>query len=346
MKFGPLSLENALGKILGHNMAGADGKRLLRKGKPLAADDLTALKEMGHKVVYVAELEPGDVSEDEAARRVMATAMGTGLKPSGPASGRLNFLAQLPAKSVSGIVRVDVDKLSRLNECEGVTLATVNAHSPVRARQLVATIKIIPFAVPDSILQTVEAIGGPIVWVDALLPRTVGVILSGSPSARERVKQDFDTPLKGRIASLGSDVKMEEYVPLEDETGEAELAEALARQKAAGAELIVLAGETAIMDRRDIAPRAIERAGGVITCFGAPVDPGNLLMVGYLDGVPVLGAPGCARSRKVNVVDWVLPRLLVGDRLTRKDVMDLGHGGLLEEILERPQLREDSDSKS
>jgi len=222
----------------------------------------------------------------------------------------------------------------------------VNAHSPVRARQLVATIKIIPFAVPDSILQTVEAIGGPIVWVDALLPRTVGVILSGSPSARERVKQDFDTPLKGRIASLGSDVKMEEYVPLEDETGEAELAEALARQKAAGAELIVLAGETAIMDRRDIAPRAIERAGGVITCFGAPVDPGNLLMVGYLDGVPVLGAPGCARSRKVNVVDWVLPRLLVGDRLTRKDVMDLGHGGLLEEILERPQLREDSDSKS
>jgi molybdenum cofactor cytidylyltransferase len=342
MKFGPLSLENALGKILGHNMAGADGKRLLRKGKPLAADDLTALKEMGHKVVYVAELEQGDVSEDEAARRVMVTAMGTGLKPSGPASGRLNFLAQLPATAVAGIVRVDVDKLSRLNECEGVTLATVNAHSPVRARQLVATIKIIPFAVPDSILQTVEAIGGPIVWVDALLPRVVGVILSGSASVKERVKQDFDTPLKGRIASLGSEVKMEEYVPLEDETGEAELAEALARQKAAGAELIVLAGETAIMDRHDIAPRAIERAGGVITCFGAPVDPGNLLMVGYLDGVPVLGAPGCARSRKVNVVDWVLPRLLVGDRLTRKDVMDLGHGGLLEEILERPQLREDT----
>ena len=134
-------------------------------------------------------------------------------------------------------------------------------------------------------------------------------------------------------------MKLEDYVPLEDETGEAELAAALQKQKEAGAQLIVLAGETAIMDRHDLAPRAIERAGGEVTCFGAPVDPGNLLMVGYLGEAPVLGAPGCARSRKVNVVDWALPRLLVGDRLTRKDVMDLGHGGLLEDIPERPMPR-------
>ncbi|MEK6575714.1 MAG: 4-diphosphocytidyl-2C-methyl-D-erythritol kinase, partial [Chloroflexota bacterium] len=123
------------------------------------------------------------------------------------------------------------------------------------------------------------------------------------------------------------------------EAGEAARAEALARHVKAGMGLIVLAGETAIMDRRDIAPRAIERAGGEVTCLGAPVDPGNLLMVGYVGNVPVLGAPGCARSRKVNVVDWALPRLLAGDRLTRKDVMALGHGGLLEDIPERPMPR-------
>ena len=178
-------------------------------------------------------------------------------------------------------------------------------------------------------------------WVDLLTPKTVGLILSGSPSARARVQADFDAPIKGRIASLGSAVKLEDYVPLEDETGEAELAAALQKQKGAGAQLIVLAGETAIMDRHDLAPRAIERVGGEVTCFGAPVDPGNLLMVGYLGEVPVLGAPGCARSRKVNVVDWALPRLLAGDRLTRKDVMDLGHGGLLEDIPERPMPRQD-----
>ncbi|MEK7312764.1 MAG: molybdopterin-binding protein [Chloroflexota bacterium] len=339
MKFGPLPLEKAEGKILGHNIAGPDGKRAFRKGKPITADDVAALRAMGRAAVYVAELEPGDVDEDTAARRVTQTVMGGGLRLSGPASGRVNLSAELPPAAVVGVVRVDAEKLSRINDCDGVTVATLVAHSPVRAKQIVATVKIIPFAVPDSTLQTVESIGGPVVRIDALEPKTVAVILSGSLSVRERVANDFDAPLRTRIEALGSAVTAVDYVSLEDESGEAALAEALARHVKAGMGLIVLAGETAIMDRRDIAPRAIERAGGEVTCLGAPVDPGNLLMVGYVGNVPVLGAPGCARSRKVNVVDWALPRLLAGDRLTRKDVMALGHGGLLEDIPERPMPR-------
>ncbi len=341
MKFGPLPLDLALGKILGHNLAGPDGKRAFRKGKPLTQADIEALKAMGRHQVYVAELEPGDVGEDEAARRITKVVMGEGVRVSNAGSGRVNLLAASP-----GVVRIDPDRLAHLNDHEGLTVATLARHSPVRARQMVATIKVIPYAVSESILAAAESVGGPVVWMDALKPKLVGLILSGSPSARERVMHDFDTPLKGRIVSLGSEVRWADYVPLEDETGEAELAEALTRQRAAGAELIVLAGETAIMDRCDLTPRAIERAGGEVTCFGAPVDPGNLLMVGYLGNVPILGAPGCARSRKVNVVDWVLPRLLAGDRLTRRDVMDLGHGGLLEEILERPQPRDSEASAS
>jgi hypothetical protein len=286
-------------------------------------------------VIYVAELAPDDLDEDESARRVTQVAMGAGLRASGPASGRVNLLAAFP-----GVARVAVDKLARLNENEGITLATVAAHSPVRARQMTATIKIIPFAIPSQTIQAVESVPGPIVWVDPLIPQPVGLILSGSLSVRARVQEDFNAPLKGRIVSLGSEVKFEDYIPLEDESGEAELAAALARQRAAGARLIVLAGETAVMDRYDILPRAIERAGGTITCFGAPVDPGNLLLIGYLGDAPILGAPGCARSRKANVVDWILPRLLVGDKLTRADVIALGHGGLLEEIPERPMPRQ------
>lgn len=124
----------------------------------------------------------------------------------------------------------------------------------------------------------------------------------------------------------------------EDDAARA-LAQALVRHAQAGAQLLILAGETAIMDRRDIVPRAIERANGEGACFGAPVDPGNLLMVAYLGDQPILGAPGCARSRKVNVVDWALPRLLAGDRLTRADITSLSVGGLLEEISERPRPR-------
>ena len=145
--------------------------------------------------------------------------------------------------------------------------------------------------------------------------------------------------VKERIEALGSKVQAVEYVSLEDEAGEAALGEALRRVVEAGAALVLLAGETAIVDRHDIAPRALERAGGEVVCFGAPVDPGNLLLLGRLRGVAVVGAPGCARSPRENVVDAVLPRLLAGDVLTRADIVALGHGGLLEDVPERGSPR-------
>jgi molybdenum cofactor cytidylyltransferase len=212
----------------------------------------------------------------------------------------------------------------------------------VRPRQIVATVKIIPFAIAEATVLAAERLalagGQPLLRVDALAPQPVSLILSGSPSIRERLLDDF-APLVERVTALGSPPAATHFIALEDEAGEAALAARLAAELQAGARLIILAGETAIMDRHDIVPRALERAGGQVECVGAPVDPGNLLMLGYLGAVPVLGAPGCARSRKVNLVDWVLPRLLAGDRLTRADIFALGHGGLLEDAPERPAPR-------
>ncbi len=336
MKFGPVPLAQAAGQILGHNIAGLDGRRVLHKGKPLTPDDLGLLESLGRKSVYVAELAVDDVSEDAAARRIAEVVIGPGLRLSGPASGRANLLAV-----ALGVLRVDVDRLARINQCDGVTLATVASHSTVRARQIAATVKIIPFAVPDAVIREVEKAAtedGPLLKVDELTMQPVSLILTGSASIREKLALDF-APLGERVTALGSHVTHTEYIALEDESDEALLAQALARQRAGGARLIILAGETAIMDRHDSVPRAVERAGGCVESIGAPVDPGNLLMIAYLDGIPVLGAPGCARSRKINVIDWVLPRLLVGDRLTRADIVSLGHGGLLEDVPERPMPR-------
>ena len=338
MKFGPVPLAQAAGKTLGHNIAGVDGRRVLRKGKPLTLGDVHLLESLGRKSVYVAELADDDVGEDAAARRIAEAVMGQGLRLSGPASGRVNLLA-----ATLGVLRVDADQLARINQCDGVTLATLAAHTAVRARHIAATVKIIPFAVPAALICEVEQIateGGPLLKVDALPAQPVSLILTGSTSIHDKLALDF-APLGERVIALGSQVTRTEHVSLEDEAGEATLAEALARQRADGARLIMLAGETAIMDRYDIVPRAVERAGGCIETVGAPVDPGNLLMIAYLDGIPVLGAPGCARSRKSNVIDWVLPRLLAGDRLTRADIISLGHGGLLEDVPERPVPRND-----
>jgi molybdenum cofactor cytidylyltransferase len=241
-----------------------------------------------------------------------------------------------------GLLRIDPMRLAQVNAVEGVTFSTGSAHSVAHPGQLVATIKILPYALPEPAVRQAEAAardGGPLLRVEALPARKVGLILTGSASARERVAVEFDAPLRRRVEDLGGTLKQIDFVTLEDEAGEAALADALGRFVAGGSELILLAGETAIVDRHDSAPRAIEKAGGEVACFGAPVDPGNLLLIAYLGSVPILAAPGCARSRKENVVDRVLPRLLAGERLTRAEIVTLGHGGLLEDVPERPMPR-------
>ena len=343
MKFGPVPLAEAEGKILGHNIAAANGQRLLRKGKPLTSSDLESLRALGRVSVYVAQLEADDVDEDTAARRVAGAIRGTGLHTSGGASGRVNLLSD-----VMGLLRVDVEHLAQLNDCDGITLATLLNHSPVHAKQIVATVKVIPYAVPEAVVSRAEAVASrskSIVRVDALPFRSVGMILSGSNSIHQRLISDFD-PLRVRIEKLGSIVKRTDFVALDDEMDEAALANMLRDHIATGVKLILLAGETAIMDAHDIVPRAVIRAGGVVESVGAPVDPGNLLMLAYIDGVPVVGAPGCARSKKMNIVDWILPRLLAGDQLTRRDIVGLGHGGLLQDLPERGLPRDIQENSS
>lgn len=338
MKFGPIPLDRAAGKILGHNIAGPDGRRALRKGKSLTAEDIATLRRLGRDTVYVAEIEPGDVDENRAAHRIAQAVMGQGLRPSGPSTGRVNLYTDK-----LGLLRVDVARLSQLNEFEGVTVATLPTHTAVGEGKMAATIKILPYAIPEATVQAAETLAAgkadPILRLDALPARRVSLILSGSPSAQERIVRSFETALRRRLETLGATITAVAFIPLEDEAGEAELANTIGQQVAAGLDLIILAGETAIMDRYDIAPRAVERAGGTVTCFGAPVDPGNLLMLAYLHQIPILGAPGCARSPKDNIVDMVLPRLLAGDQLTRADIVAYGHGGLLEDVPERPMPR-------
>jgi carbon monoxide dehydrogenase subunit G len=336
-RFGPLPLDQAAGKVLGHNVAGVDGRILLRKGRALGAEDVALLRSLGRRSVYAAELGTEDVTEDQAALRLAEAALGPGLRIAGPASGRANLVA-----TSLGLFRTDPARLQRVNEGDGLTVATLPAHTPVRSGQVVATVKVIPFAVPEAVLTLAMATAsedGPLLRVDPLPARQASLVLTGSRAARDRVTAAFEPALRSRVEALGSRVVTVRFVSLEDEGGEGELALALREEVDAGARLVLLAGETAIVDRHDIGPRAIERAGGEVAAYGVPVDPGHLLLLAYLGEVPVLGAPGCARSAKPNVLDAILPRLLAGDRLQRADLVALGHGGLLEDVPERPMPR-------
>jgi molybdenum cofactor cytidylyltransferase len=338
MKFGPVPLDQAHGSILVHNITAPSGRRALRKGKPLTADDIDLLRALGRDTVYVATLEADDVAENEAAERITRSLLAADdgrLRYSGPATGRCNIYA-----TGRGLLRIDVAALQAVNGCEGVTLATLPTHTPVQSGKMIATLKILPYALPQTTLNAALARAGApgLLKLDPLPRRRVALLLSGSPHARERVINSFEGALGQRLAALGSSLVQIDFIPLEDEAGEIALAAQL-RAVAATVDLIILAGETAITDRHDIAPRAVERAGGTVVGFGAPVDPGNLLMLAYIGQRPVVGAPGCARSPKENIVDLILPRLLAGDQLTKSDIIALGHGGLLEDVPERPLPR-------
>ncbi len=341
MKFERLPLERAAGHLLGHNVYDDAGRRRLRKGKALTAGDLERLAALGRHALYVARLEEGDVEENRAAQRIAEAAAGEGLRRSPASTGRVNFYA-----TARGLLRLDLDRLALLNALDGVALAVLPANSAVPEGKMVATLKIVPYALPEREVRQGEVIGAglrareaPVLRLSELPSRRAGLILSGSPAARERIERGFRTALEQRLGALGATLETVDFVSLGDELGERRLAVTLGRRLEGGLDLLILAGDTAIMDRHDIAPRAIERAGGTIECFGAPVDPGNLLLLAYRGGTPILGAPGCARSPKTNIVDLVLPRLLAGDRLTRADVAAFGHGGLLEDVPERPRPR-------
>lgn len=317
-------VNEALGHILRHNLSSADGRKALPKGRRLRAEDVQLLRELGLEQVRVAVLESNDVHEDEAARRLAQAVCGEGIRASDPAHSRVNLIARS-----DGIAQIDIAALLAINTIEGLTIATLAQHRLVRAGKRVATIKIIPFAVPEVDLERAEAIGrsvpAGVVAIHPLQIMQVGVVLVGSLAARWRIEQGVLPAIEARVTELGSAILAVRYVTPDEHA----IAEALADLVAAGAELIIAAGETSIMDRDDVTPQAIQLAGGYVEHYGAPVEPGNLLLLGYLGKLAVLGAPGCVRSRDINIVDLLLPRLLAGEQLTSSDIIALGHGGLL-----------------
>ncbi|MBV1703934.1 MAG: molybdopterin-binding protein, partial [Hyphomicrobiales bacterium] len=222
---------------------------------------------------------------------------------------------------------------------DALTLATLPAGKRVAAGEMAATVKVIPFAAPrEALLAAVAAAAGAL-SVAAFLPLSVGVVSTLLPGLKPSVVEKTLRAIEGRLAPTGARVARETRVA--HATGE--IARAV-RETAAACDVTVVFGASAIVDGRDAVPEAIRRAGGRIVHFGAPVDPGNLLLLAEVAGKPVIGAPGCARSPRENAFDWALDRALVGDPMSARDVRKLGVGGLLTEIGARGLARTKADA--
>ncbi len=337
MKFGPVPIREAIGHVLAHNLLDQGGHKVLAKGRLLQEFDYAKLEALGLETVIVAALDSTDLSENEGARRVADAVAGPGIEIKAPGVGRANLLA-----AHYGPLYINVPALERLNNIDaGITLATLRNHSLVQPGELVTLVKIIPFGIAEARVVDVESTArehSPVISVRPLQSCSGALILTGPESARQRLIRDFEPPTRDRLTRLNSHLDDLSCVDHQPEA----IARAIREQIDAGRELILVAGISAIIDQEDVVPTALRLAGGDVAHFGVPVDPGSLLMLGYVGSVPVLGAPSCIKSPKTNVVDWLLPRLLAGERLTRADLVEMGHGGLLEDISERPMPRSEA----
>ncbi|MGX1308571.1 molybdenum cofactor cytidylyltransferase [Amorphus suaedae] len=331
MKFGAVALDAAAGAVLAHTVRLSSGA--LKKGTVLDGPALARLKEDGLTKVVAAVLDPGDIGEDDAAARLAGRIAGPTVRADPAFTGRANLFAE-----VAGVLVVDRDAVNRLNRIDpSVTLATLPAFEAVEAGRMVATAKIIPFAVSAEVMAQAMAVleAAQVMSVAPFQPMKVGVVSTLLPGLKPTIVDKTLAVLADRLAPAGAEVVAEERVPHEADA----LAAALGRVSGAGADLLIVFGASAVVDRHDVIPAAVEAAGGTVEHFGMPVDPGNLLLLGRLDGKRVIGAPGCARSPKENGFDWILHRTLAGLEVTRDDIVDLGVGGLLMEIVSRPQPR-------
>ncbi|MEX0285536.1 MAG: molybdopterin-binding protein [Paracoccaceae bacterium] len=328
MRFGAVPLGDAAGALLAHSVKLP--ARRLKKGTALTDADVADLRAAGLSEVIVARPEPGDLTENEAAARLAAAlvpdAKAAGLRVTEPFTGRVNLIADGPG--IVSLNRVALETFNRINPM--ITIATVPEYQQMAAGGMVATIKIISYALPEA---DVEAAAQAAPAALRLLPpvfRKAGLVITNIPGGPDNTKGIRATT--DRVEALG--------LTLCDVREVAHDVSALASELSAlGGDLAMILTGSATSDVEDVAPAAVRAAGGKVDRFGMPVDPGNLLFIGSIGARPVIGLPGCARSPALNGTDWVLSRVACGMPVTGDDIAAMGVGGLLKEIPTRPQPR-------
>ncbi len=335
MRFGRVAVDGAQGAVLAH-AASADGLSF-KKGRVLSAADIEALRTRGIDDIVAAVFEDGDVPEDEAAAELAGVVAGAHVRVAPAFTGRANLFAR-----ERGVLVLDAQRIDRLNQChEAITLATLPAYAVVEPEQMVATVKIIPFAAPSDALADALALAAEaaLVRVAPFRRQRYRLIQTVLPGTSTKMLDKTTRITTERVQRVAGEIVGEARCAHE----EAALAAEIDRVRA-DSDVLLIVGASAITDRRDVLPAAVAAAAGGEVChLGMPVDPGNLLLLGCLDGRPVLGLPGCARSPKLNGFDWVLERLAAGIDVTPRDIMRMGVGGLLMEIPSRPQPRQEKE---
>jgi len=317
-----ISLKQSIGRTISSTIRRADGKKVLAKGHVISEEDAHMLATGGLNEVWVTELEEGEVGEDDAVMQ-MATRIGSGpLEARLAAGGRANLFATEPC-----CILVDDEVLRQINSGHGMVVATSRNFTFAAAGHRVASVKSAPFVVakPElEVLMSVVERTRPILQALPIRSPSVAVLYT-DPVGGERARQLFENVMRQRLNRIGTSAS----VTLSSVEEEGAVTDSLQHLLSAKPTTVLIASTTAPARPDDVIGRALVRTGVEIECFLAPVEPGNLLLLGYKDPVPIVSAPGCFRPARLNVLDLILPPLLAGHRVSKWEVAGLGHGGLL-----------------
>lgn len=323
-----IPVQQAVGTVLCHDITqiipGEKKGPLFRRGHIIEQKDITPLLNVGKAHIYVYDLEDGYIHEDDAALRLASAIAGEGVEfDSVPTEGKVTLRA-----AHDGLVSINAEALLELNLIQDVTIGTIHTHQYTEKGRSIAGTRVIPLAVPTTLIDKAEAIAkehGPIVSVKPLRAAKVGVVTTGSEVYTGRIKDGFGPILRQKFSQLGSEV-LEQVLVSDDLDMTVQAIHYLIDE---GADFIALTGGMSV-DPDDQTPSAIKASGAEIISYGAPTYPGAMFLLAYLGDTPIVGLPGCVMYHKASIFELIVPRILAGEEVTRRDIVALGHGGLCE----------------
>lgn len=336
-----IPVTEAVGTVLAHDITeirkGTFKGRAFKKGHVVKKEDVCHLQRLGKEHLFVLNISEDEMHEDEAAFVMANSLKGEGVGLQGePKEGKINLIAER-----DGLLTIQKDALLQFNMLGDVMCATLHSHSLVKKGQVVAGTRAIPLVIKKKVIEEAirriqEANGSGVVTVKSMRKPKTGIVITGNEVYHGRIKDAFAPVISRKVSACGGEIVGIYYAPDDASYIEERLKELLA----AGADLLITTGGMSV-DPDDVTRFAIRNLGVSELHYGSAVLPGAMVLVAYVDRrngngkrsharsrVPVLGIPACGMYSKITVFDLVLPRVLAGEHMGRRELAELGHGGL------------------
>jgi molybdenum cofactor synthesis domain-containing protein len=319
-----IKIEDAVGMVLGHDVTkiipGEYKGPRFRRGHRIRKEDIPEFLKIGKEHVFVMELKPGIIHEDDAALHLGKAFSGKNIKITGPSEGKVTFRTK-----IKGLLKINLPLLHRINLSKNIILSTIHQYTPCKPGMAIGATRIISLTAPEEQIRRVEIWckkEGPVLEIIPYRKLDVGVVITGNEIYRGRIKDRFDDRVGKKINKFGSRVKKKVVVP--DDAHK--ISQALLKLHNDSVDLILVTGGLSV-DPDDVTRAGIRKAGTKIIFYGTPILPGAMFLYGMFGGKPILGLPACVFYHRATLFDIIFPRILVGEVLNKKEISLLGHGG-------------------